>query len=228
MNDVTAIDLSQDSDSSVSLESRHATALACNNKKVRRRRSSEAQCATTSEMASGAASTVLCTPPKKARVKKHPKKAQPILFSTVENARFVGTTDEVYFEVAGKPIPKRRVAIGKVRQRYYNPTAAAETEFAAVITRLCKHHVGQVPMFDSVTALAVRLQFMYPPQTKRAVTDPTKLFATGDIDNLSKFVLDALNGVIFPDDKQVIDLHVSKSFHATAKTCRTTVSIRRA
>jgi Holliday junction resolvase RusA-like endonuclease len=220
MNDISAIDLSQDSDSSVTFESCHATALARSNKKARRRLSEadEAECA---------ASAVVCTPPKKARKTKHPKKVQPILFSTVENASFVGTADEVYFEVAGTPIPKRRVALGKVRQRYYNPTAVAETEFAAVVTRLCERHVGQVPMFDSATALTVRLQFMYPPQTKRAVTDPTKLFARGDIDNLSKFVLDALNGVVFPDDKQVTDLHATKSFDTTARTCRTTVSIRR-
>jgi Holliday junction resolvase RusA-like endonuclease len=37
-----------------------------------------------------------------------------------------------------------------------------------------------------------------------------------DIDNIAKTYLDAMNGVIFVDDTQVIDLHVKKLYSAVA------------
>jgi Holliday junction resolvase RusA-like endonuclease len=37
-----------------------------------------------------------------------------------------------------------------------------------------------------------------------------------DIDNIAKTYLDAMNGVIFKDDTQVIDLHVKKLYSAFA------------
>jgi len=46
--------------------------------------------------------------------------------------------------------------------------------------------------------VAVDLEFHLP--TKRRI----------DADNLSKGVLDALNGVVFDDDCQVMDLHITK------------------
>ena len=33
-----------------------------------------------------------------------------------------------------------------------------------------------------------------------------------DIDNLAKFVLDAMNGVFYKDDKQICQLHCSKNY----------------
>ena len=41
-----------------------------------------------------------------------------------------------------------------------------------------------------------------------AVDEPTKL--TGDIDNYAKAILDALNGVAFSDDKQIVSLELEK------------------
>ena len=37
-----------------------------------------------------------------------------------------------------------------------------------------------------------------------------------DIDNIAKTYLDAMNGVIFKDDTQVVDLHVKKVYSAVA------------
>ena len=37
----------------------------------------------------------------------------------------------------------------------------------------------------------------------------------GDIDNLVKSIFDALTGVVWKDDRQVVDLHVTKKLSAT-------------
>lgn len=36
-----------------------------------------------------------------------------------------------------------------------------------------------------------------------------------DADNVAKIILDALNGIAYLDDKQVVDLGVHKSYNAT-------------
>ena len=46
--------------------------------------------------------------------------------------------------------------------------------------------------------VAVILEFYLPDNHRR------------DADNLSKGVLDALNGIVFDDDAQVVDLHITK------------------
>ena len=37
----------------------------------------------------------------------------------------------------------------------------------------------------------------------------------GDIDNLAKAIMDALSGVLWQDDKQITDLHVTKNLSGT-------------
>lgn len=49
------------------------------------------------------------------------------------------------------------------------------------------------------------------------------LQATGkpDVDNASKLALDALNGIVWRDDAQVCDLHVSRRYASVAQTTMT-------
>lgn len=46
---------------------------------------------------------------------------------------------------------------------------------------------------------------------------PTR--ARADADNLSKAVLDSLNGVVWVDDQQVLDLHLHKRYDKQAPRC---------
>ena len=49
-----------------------------------------------------------------------------------------------------------------------------------------------------------------------------------DADNLSKAVLDALNGIAWEDDRQVIDLHLHKTINAPAENAGVNIFIRKA
>lgn len=55
--------------------------------------------------------------------------------------------------------------------------------------------------------LKVELGFCYKTP-KRPTTD----IPVGDVDNLAKSILDALHGVAFTDDRQVVELHVKKQY----------------
>lgn len=41
----------------------------------------------------------------------------------------------------------------------------------------------------------------------------------GDIDNLAKAIMDALTGVLWQDDSQITDLHVTKNLNKTPHIC---------
>ncbi len=57
---------------------------------------------------------------------------------------------------------------------------------------------GRGPVFSKEVELAVKMEFHL--KDRRRI----------DLDNLSKSVLDGLNRIVFADDRQIIDLHITK------------------
>ena len=55
---------------------------------------------------------------------------------------------------------------------------------------------------------------------QRNLIDEGKLYPTSkpDIDNVVKLLCDAMNGVVYGDDKQIVDLFVSKVYEDSAST----------
>jgi len=65
---------------------------------------------------------------------------------------------------------------------------------------------------DATIAMREIVRFNLPFQTDLAVTLE---FTLGDhrridLDNLSKAVLDGLNGIVYADDRQIVELHLKK------------------
>ena len=152
------------------------------------------------------------------RPRKKPKMAR---FSEVVGANFTATSNKIYFEVAGKPSSKKRAAFGRNCNRY-NPSKVEEQQFVDVLSSLCCQNGGSVPKFSANTLLMVRILFFFP-RTNASST----LFGQADINNLCKFVLDALNKVLYADDRQIVELSASKCFDAAGSIGRTTVSLTR-
>ena len=87
------------------------------------------------------------------------------------------------------------------------------------------HAVQQVGQRCLLGALAVRLDVaMTVPaawsakRRQEALAGTVKPAVKPDVDNLSKTILDALNGVLWRDDAQVVDLHVTKRYAAEPQT----------
>lgn len=104
----------------------------------------------------------------------------------------------IAFDVPGQPVPKQsfRYTGANGKGGGYTPARVKnwqqEVAFAASLAM-----AGRDPFTGAVK---VTLTFKLP--TRRRV----------DADNLSKCVLDALNGIIFADDAQVVDLHIRKVY----------------
>lgn len=103
------------------------------------------------------------------------------------------------FEVPGKPAPKGRPRSG--RGRTYTPAATVRAE---ELVRQSWIVAGR-PYVPG--AFAAELEFVFArPRRSEA------LVPAGDVDNLAKLVLDALNGFAFDDDRLLVDLRVRKSW----------------
>lgn len=93
------------------------------------------------------------------------------------------------FSVPGKPVAKGRPRLGK-HGKFYTPTAKEEKRLASdllVYARCAGFHE---------TKRDVRLKLVF-------------CGSRGDIDNLIKHFMDAANGILWVDDRQVVDVHAT-------------------
>lgn len=114
----------------------------------------------------------------------------------------------ITFFVDGAPKGKGRPRFS--RGRAYTPRETVEYE-----KHIASHYDGDMlsePLFVDITAY-FSIPKSYTKNQKKAIKNgdltPTK---KPDCDNIAKVVLDALNGVAYEDDRQVIDLTVAKKY----------------
>lgn len=90
---------------------------------------------------------------------------------------------ELQFFVEGTPIPKARPRVGKYGT--YTPSSTLE--------------------WESLIAWSAKANYFGEPSQERISLDCTfyGARANADLDNLGKAVLDAMNGIVYADDKQI-------------------------
>lgn len=106
----------------------------------------------------------------------------------------------------------RAKARPRITRSGYAYTPKATKKYEADIANLYKG-----PLFED-EFLSMKLRFtkegtemlIEPLQTNDKVKQPASRL-TGDIDNYAKSLLDALNGVAYKDDKQIVVLYLEKS-----------------
>ena len=122
------------------------------------------------------------------------------------------------WRVDGQPVPQKRhrhTHAGRV----YDPSTVAKRDFLAATRAACP---GLVPLEGPLVA-HLEFQFARPKSHYRKhgalrKGAPSHHTQTPDVDNLIKFVFDAINGHIFHDDKQVVAVHAKKTWSASGST----------
>jgi len=130
----------------------------------------------------------------------------------------------IRFTVPGKPQGKARARTG------YNPIAKRVTSCTPETTVLYENLIKTCYMsqtdrsFHNGESLAVNIIAFFEPlknesKKRRAQMLEGLIFPMKkpDIDNITKAVLDALNGVAYQDDKQVIKLEAFKRYDERAR-----------
>ena len=122
----------------------------------------------------------------------------------------------MYFVVPGQPYGKGRPRAssrgGFVRMYTPATTLAYESEIA----RLAEMARGDWPVLATPMSLRViahhAIPASWPKRKQLQALNGEVIPGKPDLDNVAKAVLDALNGVIYEDDKQVIRLVAEKRY----------------
>jgi len=109
------------------------------------------------------------------------------------------------------PFGKGRPRVSK-HGRPFTPkkTKSKEAEFKWWLIKL------KAPKFDGPLLMQIGCYFKKPksaPKTRRCPT------VKPDIDNIVKLVLDAGNGILYDDDKQIVSLRVDKFYGEREMVC---------
>lgn len=111
---------------------------------------------------------------------------------------------EFTFFVPGQPRPKGRPRFTR-SGRTYTPktTLAAQKEVAQAYQANRGPWFGEVPV-----SVEIRFHRRGQEVTITELDVGERTFKRGDIDNMAKLTLDALNSVAFADDRQVVELRL--------------------
>jgi Holliday junction resolvase RusA-like endonuclease len=127
------------------------------------------------------------------------------------------------FEICGSPRPLQRHRTSRFHT--YNPSVKYQESFQDALKKLIfEFHSESIetPLFAATDYLEMTIIFrMKRPKShfvnnkpgpgrlkKKAPSHLSSIRA--DVDNLSKFVLDSLNGLMYEDDRQIISIHATK------------------
>jgi Holliday junction resolvase RusA-like endonuclease len=128
---------------------------------------------------------------------------------------------ETTFEVPGIIVGKQRPRFAR-RGNKITTYTPAKTENAETKIALFAKQSG-VELTESAVSLDIRLFFQVPkswPNKKREHALEGKIPHTTrpDIDNCIKTIKDALKGIAYGDDSQVIEIHAIKQYSTKSKT----------
>lgn len=113
---------------------------------------------------------------------------------------------ELSFEIGGDPVPKARPRMTKTGH-VYTPAKSRAWEIAVRV--IAVEQLATIITEPCTGALRIDLCF-YLRRGKTVKREHPSV--KPDLDNLAKSVLDALNGVLYVDDAQIVELFVRKRY----------------
>ena len=130
-------------------------------------------------------------------------------------------TFQVIFSVEGNPQGKARARFTKTGHAY---TPQKTVDYENEIAIKAKQAMGSSEPLKTAVAVYVYANYAIPVSysnnRKEACLNhferPTK---KPDADNICKAVCDALNGIVYKDDAQVVSLHFTKRYNTVPSVC---------
>lgn len=113
------------------------------------------------------------------------------------------------FEIPGKPNPLKRHRVA--RGRGYDPVENKHNK--AAVATFARTAMASQKWVKAAKDVPLRVACGFYVNQLKSRTLPAPTFQkSGDVDNLAKLILDALNDVAYHDDSQVVHLTTTKQF----------------
>jgi len=121
------------------------------------------------------------------------------------------------FTIPGKPVAKQSVKFTRSGHKYTPEEMVSYANWAKHCFR--EAHPEHLPssILDKALMVVIIVFFEIPKsfsksKRQKALDGIIRPTVKPDCDNISKNILDALNGIAYPDDKQIVSLSVAKLY----------------
>eukprot|EP00978_Attheya_sp_CCMP212_P043191 scaffold277796_cov53-Attheya_sp.AAC.1 len=140
-----------------------------------------------------------------------------------------GSLDQIEFEISGDPRLLQRPRFARMLRGLgrsypltlmYNLSRGIINNFKAAAREVLLVQSGDITVFSNEDYLEVDCWFIIkrPPShfnIDGSLREDAPCFPLiTDVDNMGKLVLDALEGILYPNDKRIVDLRLVKSYPA--------------
>lgn len=123
----------------------------------------------------------------------------------------------VRFTIPGEPQGKGRARIGRIAGHPRMFTPAKTLAYEGLVAQMAQVAMAGAPLIEGPASLHLDLRFAVPrsaPKRQRAdmlagLMRPTK---KPDADNVLKAICDGLNGVVWRDDVQAVEIRLTKRY----------------
>ena len=126
-------------------------------------------------------------------------------------------TFQLIFSVEGDPVGKQRPRFTKTGRTY---TPKKTSDYEATIKAQAFSAMGPAEPLETPVAVYIYINHAIPASySKKRKEDCLNRFERPkkpDLDNVAKAYLDAMNGIVYKDDVQVVSLHVTKRYDTIA------------
>ena len=126
---------------------------------------------------------------------------------------------QIHFQVEGDPKGKGRPRISRAGKFTRVYTDKQTLDYEAVIKFFAAQAMGSTDLLETPVSVFLYIRHAVPQsyskkRTEACLSGLEQPCKKPDIDNIVKTFLDGMNGAIFKDDTQVVDLHVMKVYSA--------------
>lgn len=131
---------------------------------------------------------------------------------------------QIDFSIPGEPCAKGRPRFVRATGKAVTPEKTARYEQLVQLSYM--QHVGQDVTLQGPIKAHIRAYFSIPSsiskhKREQMLTDTLRPQKRPDADNVAKIVLDALNGIAYGDDKEIVHLEVEKHWAVMPQVCVT-------
>ena len=126
-------------------------------------------------------------------------------------------TFSITFEIPGEPHGKGRPRFRKFGNFVSTYNDKKTQSYEALVKQCAKEAFGSNEILETPINLYLYIKLPIPKsyskkRTEACLNGSEKPAKKPDIDNVLKSVMDGLNGVIYKDDNQVVNVHMKKTY----------------
>jgi Holliday junction resolvase RusA-like endonuclease len=122
----------------------------------------------------------------------------------------------IIIDIPGKPIPFKSPRV--FSRRTFNPLWAEKKQTQSIISEKYTNAPLTCPCYCRVVFYIQVPKSFSKKKKEQALNDQILPTTQIDVDNCSKYLLDCLKGIVFEDDRLVVDLFASKRYANTGHT----------